>query len=246
MDVLSLSLSAAASLVGAAALVGVGLRWWIGPEIPAAGATLAGASCFTIWTHPGATIRRALDRGSIGGALVITGLAGLLDCSAIVLRLEPGGTSRVTALGLGALLGPWIGLAYTGFLAAVWTLCGRLLGGVGRFRLVFQATAYPMLISIWVALFTFPALFLPQGLDVSREADLLEAPTRWLVFQLTGLFLQSTSAVWTFALLVSALAEAHAFSRWRALATLVLGVFAVLGLFLWMVFFLLVGWAVAQ
>lgn len=178
----------------------------------------------SIWIRPRETLRsRLADPGR--PQLLEYGLACAAGISTV--------TNLSALLGLGRqipftgvlvvliLAGPLLGLAAMYFDGAALTLIGRLIGGHGspsQVRLVFAWSNAPRLIDLALWIVLLAAYGGPLFSSRLRPARLTQlGPVGGLLLVLaTGLM------AWIYFLWVVGLAEAHQFSAWSALVTLLL------------------------
>jgi Yip1 domain len=188
---------------------------------------------FSLWTRPRATMRQILDTDPRGRVILLTVLAGVVTALSLqsqprLLELLPleGGTLFLVAL-LAAPIWLLIVLYVGGFLVAV---VGGWLGGVGDGVAVRAAIGWSYVPTLWAALLLIPQYVLLDGWRL-EPSDLQENPAALAVLGLLGL-LQIVIGFWAVVIHVKCIGEAHRFSAWRALATLILSGIAMLAVLL--------------
>lgn len=138
---------------------------------------------------------------------------------------------------LALLFGPLVGLVLVYVGGAMVGAIGRRLGGVGTRQEVQTALAWSLLPNIEMLL-----LWIPEFALMGRESFRNETPAldAWLdaqpfvVLPLGLLYLAVfvTASVWIFVIRLKCIAEAHQFSAWRALASLLVLILPFLFLFI--------------
>jgi hypothetical protein len=186
---------------------------------------------FKIWIKPRETMREIIefDAGYLVLPLaIITGFGYTLDR---VMSRNLGDSYSLTAVIVIALIGgPIGGLVSVYLLGALSSWLGKKMGGEGEVGEVQAAVAWssiPWILLIFLAILQI-ALFGTEvfssytpKFDVLRNSNLVN-------FVLTGLYLlglETTGTVllfWRLALLVKCVAEAHRFSAWRSLLTILI------------------------
>ena len=180
---------------------------------------------FTMWLHPRATTREILDTdparlvialamfGGVLNALAHASVASLGDELSVpmifALAIPVGMVAGVIALYLGAALIRWT---------------GSWLGGQASAGEVRAALAWGHLPVYFAAVLWLPYLgFFGNEIFMSEMPSVQARP--WLVLVLLNLaVLEKGLAVWGLVTLVLAVAEAHRFSGWRSLGSIVMAV----------------------
>lgn len=195
----------------------------------------------TIMIRPRATMRRVLDSlpDDLAIPLIVlatvsqfivdedyTRLAAALDTAPVLM----GGLIIIGVVALGG--GTTIALFYVfSFLVAQ---IGRLLGGSGTAERVRSGLAWGTVPFAWALLFRAPARALGGETLITtvysrgNGGSFLESlnPDAGFFFPiLTLVLLEAAAAVWYLVLSSKCVGEAHRFSAWRGLASLVLGIF---------------------
>lgn len=188
-----------------------------------------GSSWVTIWTHPRATIRRIVDTDphyQVAFLAMLTGALSVLESqwsrppiSAVPRTAAVWPLLVVGSVVGGAILGV-VGLYINGFLLK-WS--GALLGGNATYAEVRAALAWAEIPSI-VAIALGILLILIGG-AAPLPALGQSPPTEPSVGSAT---MHAVLALWSFIITLKCLAEVHRFSVWRALASIVLLLIALL------------------
>jgi hypothetical protein len=208
---------------GALALVLGLVRWKVGPELAFDAHPFLTLPCFTIWTHPGATLRRALANDSLRGAVVLCSCAAIFNAwDKASFRSLGDELSLPTILGGGIVCGSLAGIAGLFVGAALFRWVGSLLGGRGSYRQVVEALACPQWIGIWLGLLWIPFLLLFGHEMFTTETPRLDASS-WLRGATIWLgTVEIAGAIWSFVVLVRCLGVAHDFAWGKALLTLLI------------------------
>ena len=148
----------------------------------------------------------------------LSGVADVLQSAAFSQSYKPHWGPFAVFLAL--VMGPLFGLLQFGIHGGLLGVTGRLLGGTADAsdaRVAMACSVLPELIALplWI-----PVIGL-YGLELFTTA-MDTRPLGLVVF----LALQAALLVWSWALRVVTLAEAHDFSKWRAFATIVLATVA--------------------
>ena len=185
-----------------------------------------------VMIRPRATIRRILDGNR--DRLIIP-LVLLAICSGYLGDIDRGSLEMLKQrqppiwMLLGMLVGITLVLVAVFYLvswAAYWL--GRLMEGTGSPRDVRLAVAWGLAPGIWALLYRIPAAFLssPQSLQTRlRVGDLkIEGgASAWgCALAVLIALLEGTVFVWWVAATANTVGEAHRFSSWRGLATVIL------------------------
>jgi len=177
----------------------------------------------SIWTRPRATLRQILDDDPRRFLFRLAALGGIADGMGLVVgsglgdTLSPAWCLAIALVG-GALGGILILFISTGLIL----VGGRWLGGRGGTTQVMAAVAWSNVPEVWGLLLWLPRAAL-LGDEVFRAAPsrIEDNPPAALFFGLL-LLAQRLFGLWGFVVALKCIAEAHSFSAWRALWTLVL------------------------
>ena len=176
----------------------------------------------SIWTRPRATIRQILATDPGRGVFRLAALGGIAEFLAMCTREGIGDTYSIPvilALSLagGSVLGILILLVFT----AVITPVGRWLNGRGGSREVMAAVAWAKVPSIWSLLLWLPRAALLGGETFHPLPAIVQGNPQALLFYSFLGFLQIVIGVWSFAITLKCIGEAHGFSAWRAFGALI-------------------------
>jgi hypothetical protein len=182
------------------------------------------AAAATIWTAPRLTMRRAYEGGSaVLLSLLLVMVAGVWQFwDNASLRTMGDSFSLRALITIGLVLGPLLGILRLYLGGLLLTLMGRRLGGTGDGARVRAAIGYATWIQVITGVVWIPAMVL-LGEEMFTSTTPRMDDSTWLQS-----FLGVTSAIgiiggiWSFVALVKCLAEAHRFSAWRALGTVLL------------------------
>lgn len=193
----------------------------------------AAANFAKIMIRPRATLRRILDAGRdrmiipLVVLAAISGFAGDFDRDAVRLLSR---APLPPALMIAALLLAAIAVTLLLFYIASWAVygIGKLLEGTGTPRDVRSAVAWGLVPIIWALLYRVPIVLfwdsLPAKMQMGKDHVRID-PGLFSAGCLGGLvfgLIELTVLIWTTAVTSNTIGEAHRFSSWRGLATLVL------------------------
>jgi Yip1 domain len=182
---------------------------------------LDGNPWLTIWTQPRATIRGIIDTDPTRNVAILAVLSGISRAIDQAAQNNLGDKLPMMAILIQALIGGAIG-GLIGLYLAGWMLrwVGSMFGGQGTSQEVRAALAWSSVPVIGVLILWIPIIvvfggdfFRAKGLDdvsVSKAPLLLGFGAGVFVF-----------VIWNIVLLVKTLAEAHKFSSWKALGTII-------------------------
>jgi hypothetical protein len=177
----------------------------------------------TIWLRPRATIRGILDRNP---SYLVTSLAmagGVLQALDRATQRNAGNTlSLATILILALALGPIGGLIGVYLGGAVLGWVGRSLGGRGESEEVRAALAWSQVpalaaIPIWI----LQIALVGHEMFTSNTPNLDASPGLGMLLLATGL-IEILVGVWAFITMLRTVGEAHRFSAWKSLGSLLL------------------------
>lgn len=192
----------------------------------------------SVWLHPKQTARFLIEQKTILYAMILV-VTGFMASSLLGFQnseLYP--DVPYMWLFLSMLVGPVAGIVVYLISTAITFFVGKLLGGTGEFWEVGKALSLsyiPMIVTwpiflLW--LFISPASFFLQ--------DVTDA------MAVVGSVVMLVSSVWGVVITISALAEAHRYSNWRAFFTLMIpGVLIFAALFA-IVFFIIAVFTAAN
>jgi len=178
---------------------------------------------FAIWTRPRAALRQILDsdpRRSIYRLAALGGIAGALKLATESGAAEtaPVATTLAIAVTGGALGGVLFLFLFPGLVR----VAGRWLGGRGGMIEIRAAVAWSNVPEIWgMALWLPRAVLLGEEMFQPVPPGIEGNPPAALFFGLLVLA-QTLVGFWGLVIGLKCIAEAHRFSAWRALGTLVL------------------------
>lgn len=183
----------------------------------------------SIWTRPRATLRLILDTDPRRGIFRLAALGGIAEFLTLCTREGIGDTQPLPVLLAMSLAGGAV-LGILGILvfAAVLAPIGRWLGGSGRRIDVMAALAWANVPAIWGLLLWLPRAALLGGETFHPLPAGIQGNPPGLLFYGLLQVLQIVVGLWGFAITLKCLGEAHGFSAWRALGTLLLAGFLVI------------------
>ena len=178
---------------------------------------------FSIWTRPRATTRQRLDRGTIGAGLLaifahcmVYGIIRANNATVGDFLDYPGIFAFVFTVGTLALIVTWL-------LGSWWLgVVGRLLGGVATAKKMRIALAWAHVPGAWLLLPTI-AVVLICGKELFIHNVTISPATTIAIDAYNALLVVFN--IWVAILYCKCIAEAHEFSAWRGLGTVLLGAF---------------------
>jgi len=178
---------------------------------------------FTMWLHPRATTRQILDTDPARLVIVLAmfgGVLNALDRASLKSLGDDLPVPMIFALAIPVgMIGGLIAL-YLGGALIRWT--GSRLGGQASAVQVRAALAWGHVPVYWAGLLWLPYLgFFGDEIFMSEMPSVEARP--WLLLVLVNLaVLEMGLGIWGLVTLVLAVAEAHRFSGWRSLGSIVL------------------------
>jgi hypothetical protein len=194
----------------------------------------------TVMIRPRATMRRILEAPRNRDVLVlftlavVSGIFGDFDAPTLQQVLGHSRGPAVALLVAGVILGVVVvTVALSWFYAWVPYLIGAFLGGTGNIRGVRAALAWGLAPAIWALLYRVPVAILLAPAAAStvrmRDGNVAFDPGRLADgcgVILILLLIETVVFVWCAVVMSNTVAEAHGFSAWHALGTLVLAAIA--------------------
>ncbi len=186
-------------------------------------------SWFTIWYRPRATMRRIVDTDPRKFVLLIAWMAGALaalNSQVMVATIDlPANVPHLPRLGpigiaIAAFIFGVISIVSLYGLAALYRWAGHILGGTARAAEVRAALAWSQV----------PGLYLAVVMIIAAVLGLYTPPAPHGVSSVS--LIESIVGFWVFVISLKCLGEVHRFSAWRALGTILLGTFAMIGVVL--------------
>ncbi len=180
---------------------------------------------FTMWLHPRATTREILDTDPARLVIALAmfgGVLNALDQASIKSLGDELSVPMIFALAIPVGMVAGVIALYLGAALIRWT--GSWLGGQASAGEVRAALAWGHLPVYFAAVLWLPYLgFFGNEIFMSEMPSVQARP--WLVLVLLNLaVLEKGLAVWGLVTLVLAVAEAHRFSGWRSLGSIVMAV----------------------
>jgi hypothetical protein len=173
-----------------------------------------------VWTKPREVVRYVIDYKPMKFAIILASITGIFNMLSVAMQNNFGDSMSVLVIFvLAIILGPFLGLIGWWIGAGIATIVGTWLGGIGRFtelKMAFAITYIPVIVGgiLWIPdlLILGESLFM-EGIVISGVKFV------WLLLSGTIGFV-----IWIWALVISimAIAEAHRFSAWRGLWTIVI------------------------
>ncbi len=194
----------------------------------------------SIWISPRKTVRYAIDNNMMKFALILALVAGVFDSLNVASQNNIGDVMSVPMiLVLAVVLGPMIGLIGWWIGAGIATIFGSWLSGTGTFADLKMAYAISYIPIILVGLLWIPDLLVLGESLFIEDLDISAGKLIWPFF--SG-FIGIVVGIWSFIITVKAIAEAHRFSAWRGLLTVIIPsvlIFVVLYIFLFPIILIL-------
>ena len=174
----------------------------------------------SIWIKPRETVRYAIDNKTMKFAVILALIAGVFDTLDGAVQNNLGDTMSITMIFVFAiLLGPVLGVIGWWIAAVIAKIVGRWFGGTGTFadlKMAFAMSYIPIILGgvLWI-----PDLLILGKVLFVENFDISVGPLIWLF--ISG-FISIVLGVWSFIITVKAIAEAHKFSAWRGLWTVLI------------------------
>jgi len=188
---------------------------------------------FSIWLQPRATMQQILDTDPTRLVLWLAIILGFFDALRNASTQYLGDSvdswqSVVLACAIGGLIPGVIGLFLGGYLLQK---SGSWLGGSASVREVRAAIAWGGIPRIWLGLLWIPSIALFGDENFTSATPRLDndpaLASVMLFLKLIGLI----GAIWAIVISLKCLGQAHKFSAWRALGSVLLAVLVLIGVF---------------
>ncbi|MFC5587652.1 YIP1 family protein [Sporosarcina soli] len=193
----------------------------------------------SVWIRPRETVRYAIDNKSMRFALILVLISGVFDVLNGASQNNTGDVLPVPLiLILAVVLGPLLGWIGWWIGAGIATFVGKWFGGIGEFEELKMAFAISYIPFILGGILWIPDLLILGEAVFIEDVDISAGKWIWLIF--SG-FIGIVLGIWSFIITIKAIAEAHRFSAWRGLLTVIIPsvlIVIVLLLFLVPLFFL--------
>jgi hypothetical protein len=188
----------------------------------------------SIWIRPRETVRYAIDNKSMRFALILVLISGVFDVLNGASQNNTGDVIPVPViLILAVVLGPVLGWIGWWIGAGIATFVGKWFGGIGKFEELKMAFAISYIPFILGGILWIPDLLILGEAVFIEDVDISAGKWIWLIF--SG-FIGIVLGIWSFIITIKAIAEAHRFSAWRGLLTVIIpSVFIVIVLLLFLV-----------
>jgi len=176
-----------------------------------------------VWTRPRATIRGILDSNPNYLVLQLAMAGGVVQALGNAAQTNAGdGLPLAHILIMFTLYGLVYGLIAIYIGGAVMSWAGRMLGGHGSSKELRAAIAWSQVpalakIPIWI----FQIDLIGREMFTTKKTVLSGSPGLGLFLMITNV-LQSLLGIWAFFTMLKCIGEAHCFSAWRALSSLLL------------------------
>ena len=174
----------------------------------------------SIWIKPRETVRYAIDTKPMKFAIILALIAGVFDVLNAASQNDLGDSMSVlTIFVLAVVVGPLLGLVGWWIASGITTIVGKWLGGTGTFADLKMAIAISYIPIILGGVLWIPNLLILGEVLFIEVFDVSAGQIIWLF--ISG-FIGIVLGVWSFIITVKAIAEAHRFSGWRGLWTVVI------------------------
>lgn len=173
----------------------------------------------TIWIAPRKAIRSAIDYDKKKLSMMLIVIVGIINFLDRAIGQNLGDSIPFLLILVLALVGGTIaGFIGWWILSGLATFIGKWLGGVGTYEEMKIAVGISYIpIAFSGVLYIFDVLFLGQSLFMNVEVSVFQVI--WLLFSSSiGVVL----SCWSMFILIKGVAEAHRFSSWKSLLTLIL------------------------
>lgn len=188
----------------------------------------------SIWYQPRKTVRYAIEHKNLGLAMILVSIAGIIQLLDQSSAKSLGESLPVVAIIVMSIIGgPIIGLIGWLIGSGLNYLVGRMFGGKGTYAELRMAFGISSIILVWGGLVWIPDLII-LGKDVFTDQFYFSSlQYAWLFL---SLLLNVAIGVWAFTANVFAVAEAHRFSAWKGLLTVLIPVIIIMTITLIVVF----------
>ena len=174
----------------------------------------------SIWINPRKTVRYAINHKPMGFALALAAVVGLDDFLNKATEKNLGDSMALPLIVLLAIIaGPLMGLISWWIGAGLMSIIGKWIGGQGTFADLKMAVAVAYIPLIIGSILWIPDILVLGNAMFTEDMDVSIGKLIWFFF---SSLLSIVVAVWGFIATIKAIAEAHRFSSWRALATIII------------------------
>lgn len=173
----------------------------------------------TIWIAPRKAVRFAIDYDKKKLAMILIVITGIINFLGRAIGDNLGDSMPFLLILVLALVGGTIaGFIGWWILSGLATLIGKWLGGAGTYEEMKIAVGISYIpIAFSGVLYIFDLLFLGSSLFMDVEISMFQAI--WLLFSSS---IDVVLSCWSMFILIKGVAEAHRFSSWKSLLTLIL------------------------
>ncbi|MCP3742449.1 Yip1 family protein [Rossellomorea sp. BNER] len=191
----------------------------------------------SIWVKPRKTIRYVIDHKKFAWVFLLACLAGIsnvLDGASTSNIADKVSTSVDGIVLFGLLLGPIFGLFIWAITSLLYWSIGKIFKGTGTLKEVMVATAWGFIPIIVSLLLWIPDLQILGIFNFSTLSPPMTAGESFVI--IVSALLEIAISVWYVVVLVKAIAEAHRFSAWKGLGTVIIPGFVVFLFLLLLIF----------
>jgi len=193
----------------------------------------------SVWIRPRKTVRYAIHNKTIEFALVLAAVAGISNFLDKASQKDYGDWMALPLILLLAVIaGPLIGLLGWWMGTGIVYIVGKWIGGKGTFADMKMAIAISYIPAIILSIMWIPDILLTGNAMFTEYVNVSTGKVIWLFF--SG-FITIVLSIWGIIITVKSIAEAHRFSSWRGLLTIIIPVILVILVFIIIRIFLSFG-----
>lgn len=181
---------------------------------------------FTMWVYPRKTTRYVIENSSMKYAILLAMLSGVGSTLNTASNRDLGEIiSTPSIILISLILGPLLGLLGWFIFSSLSYIVGKWFGGSGTMKELQKAVAWAYVPLVWALLFWIPELaIMGDAVFQDIEADIGAGQAIIILFLA---LLQITIYIWYIVTNIKAISEAHRFSAWKGLLTVLLPGFVI-------------------
>lgn len=176
---------------------------------------------FTMWVYPRKTTRYVIENSKMTSVILLAMLSGVGSALNTASNRDLGEiTSTSTIIFISFIFGPLLGLLGWFIFSFISYIVGKWFGGSGSMKELQKAIAWAYVPLVWSLLFWIPELaIMGDAMFQSVEVDIGVGQA---IILLILALLELTICIWYIVSNIKAISEAHRFSAWKGLLTVLL------------------------
>lgn len=177
---------------------------------------------YSIWFSTRKTIRYVIENKPLKYSIILAAISGVPTSMNSAGELSKSFDLSIWFLLLGALIiGPILGLIGWGISTVLYTLVGKLFGGVGTFKDMAKAMGVVLIPTIWLTPYWILSMFMAQS-GITQFDPYSGYPSGGLLWLMVSGIVMLTFGIWVIVIQSRAIGEVHQFSSLRGFVTLII------------------------